>query len=199
GLVDAWLLSGSSNRRIVRRLSLQLLLATSATCVAALSGGELPPGATGTLGRVIAKESWLTAGCSQTRQRDCLCRPDNRRRYPLPGSPGGSRDSSGRNGGQCGTTGFSVILGSAFPDVFKAVFVLVALVIALISCRGLCILVQNRFGDSPAAWDSIYRPGPGEATDDAESRPVRDGRMRKLLAQSAAPCWTSTPTQPAAS
>ncbi|PAA89617.1 hypothetical protein BOX15_Mlig018714g2 [Macrostomum lignano] len=148
----------------------------------------------------------LADGCSQTRQRDCLCRPDNRslystasarrcslgwaidatierrfvgnfsssrRRYSLPGSPGGSRDSSGRNGGS-GDDWIFGDLGSAFPDVFKAVFVLVALVIALISCRGLCILVQNRFGDS-GSLDSIYRPGPGEATDDAESRPFADG------------------------
>uniref|UniRef100_A0A1I8FLK8 Conserved plasma membrane protein n=1 Tax=Macrostomum lignano TaxID=282301 RepID=A0A1I8FLK8_9PLAT len=90
------------------------------------------------------------------------------RRYPLPGSPGGSRDSSGRETGAVGRLDFR------FPDVFKAVFVLVALVIALISCRGLCILVQNRFGDFRQLGQHLpARPGRGHRR--RRSRPFRDG------------------------
>uniref|UniRef100_A0A1I8G4Q7 EB domain-containing protein n=1 Tax=Macrostomum lignano TaxID=282301 RepID=A0A1I8G4Q7_9PLAT len=118
-------------------------------------------------------EGVLADGCSQTRQRDCLCRPDNRSLYSTASarrcSLGWAIDATierrfvgnfssnaatrclGRlvavatpaaETGAVGTTGFSVIWVQLFPDVFKAVFVLVALVIALISCRGLCILVQ---------------------------------------------------------
>uniref|UniRef100_A0A1I8FJT1 Secreted protein n=1 Tax=Macrostomum lignano TaxID=282301 RepID=A0A1I8FJT1_9PLAT len=100
-------------------------------------------------------------------------------RYPCLGRLVAVATPAARNGGS-GDDWIFGDLGSAFPDVFKAVFVLVALVIA-------ADLVSADFvSATPAAWTASTGP-PGEGH---RRRPNRDRSRRRDEEASGAECST---------